>query len=363
MLVPTLAGAALALALSLPLAWKWELGVRRVAFSVDRVSRCSRPASWRCSTASWPISPPSSARCWWPASRSTFAFAILAYRFYRDPQRTPPAVDDDVVISPADGEVIYVRRSEGGKLPRATKKGRDYDLVELTKTPLKHDDAVVIGIAMSFLDVHVNRAPIAGRVRLRQHFPGRFGSLGRPEMVYENERATTVIERGDMEIAMVQIASRLVRQIASYVKVGEDVSLGQRVGVIRLGSQVDVVLPVRPDVVVNVQPGQRVRAGESVLAVVTSEYAAASLTRRAHTARRCRHRLGRAGGCAPRAVGALQGDAEVAGRRPARQARRVGVQVQEDAATSGASSAAARRASSARRAAARCCATASRAPA
>ena len=71
---------------------------------------------------------------------------------------------------------------------------------------------------MSFLDVHVNRAPIAGRVRLRKHFPGRFGSLGKPEMVFENERATTVIERGGMEIAMVQIASRLVRQIAAFVE-------------------------------------------------------------------------------------------------------------------------------------------------
>ena len=89
-------------------------------------------------------------------------------------------------------------------------------------------------------------------------------------MVYENERATTVIERGDMEIAMVQIASRLVRQIASYVKVGENVALGQRVGVIRLGSQVDVVLPARPDVTVAVREGQRVRAGESVLAHLAS---------------------------------------------------------------------------------------------
>jgi len=269
-LVPTLVGAALALALTLPLAWKWELGVRRVAISVTCLALFAAGlVAWfdgAVADLSTVVSTPLVA-----GLALTFAFAILAYRFYRDPQRNPPAVADDVVISPADGEVIYVRRSEGGKLPRATKKGRDYDLVELTKTPLKHDDAVVIGIAMSFLDVHVNRAPIAGRVRLRQHFPGRFGSLGRPEMVYENERATTVIERGDMEIAMVQIASRLVRQIASYVKVGEDVSLGQRVGVIRLGSQVDVVLPSRPDVVVNVQPGQRVRAGESVLAVVSSE--------------------------------------------------------------------------------------------
>lgn len=266
MLVPTLAGCVLALALSLPLAWKWELGVRRVAVSVTALALLSALIVAAIASA---IDLSQVVRTLAVAGFTlAFAFAILAYRFYRDPKRTPPEVADDVVISPADGEVVYVRRSEGGMIPSSTKKGRDYELIELTKTPLKHDDAVVIGIAMSFLDVHVNRAPISGRVRLRQHFPGRFGSLGRPEMVYENERATTVIERDDMEIAMVQIASRLVRQIASYVKVGENVALGQRVGVIRLGSQVDVVLPARPDVLVNVQPGQRVRAGESVLAVV-----------------------------------------------------------------------------------------------
>src|SRR6266508_3112982 len=100
---------------------------------------------------------------------------------------------------------------------------------------------------------------------------GRFGSLGRAEMVFENERATTVIERPDFEIAVVQIASRLVRQIAAYVDVGENVALGQRIGVIRLGSQVDVVLPARAGLQVNVKPGQRVKAGESILATLTQK--------------------------------------------------------------------------------------------
>ena len=285
MVVPTLAGGLLALAIAAPLAWKWELGVRRVAVAVTGLALLSALIVAVIAAA---VDLPELVRALLVGGMAlALAIAILAYRFYRDPNRTPPQVDDDVVLSPADGEVVYVRHSEGGMLPSSTKKGRDYELVELTKTPLRHEDAIVIGIAMSFLDVHVNRAPIAGRVRLRQHFPGRFGSLGRPEMVYENERATTVIERGDLEIAMVQIASRLVRQIASYVKVGEEVALGQRVGVIRLGSQVDVVLPARPDLTVNVRAGQRVRAGESVLAVVTSasmDRPAAELTSSANSA-------------------------------------------------------------------------------
>jgi phosphatidylserine decarboxylase len=267
-LVPTLAGAVMALAIAVPLAWKWELGVRRVAIAVTGLALLGALVVAALDGA---LGLPGAVQALLVAGIAlAAAFAILAYRFYRDPERTPPQVGDDVLVSPADGEVIYVRHSQSGMLPSSTKKGRDYELVELTKTPLRDDDAIVIGIAMSFLDVHVNRAPISGRVRVRQHFPGRFGSLGRPEMVYENERATTVIERDDIEIAMVQIASRLVRQIASYVKVGEDVALGQRVGVIRLGSQVDVVVPARPDVVVKVKEGERVRAGESVLALLES---------------------------------------------------------------------------------------------
>jgi len=263
MFVSIVAGGLLALALALPLAWKWELGMRRVGLAVTALAVASA-----CVVAVLDAIAGLSALlagalvC---GLTLASAFGILAYRFYRDPERTAPA-DDNAVISPADGEVVYIRHSHEGRLPAVNKKGREYDLVELTKTPLRERDAVVIGIAMSFLDVHVNRAPIAGEVAFRKHFPGRFGSLGRPEMVYENERATTVIRRGSLEIAVVQIASRLVRQIAAYVDVGEKVAPGQRIGVIRLGSQVDVVVPAREGLEVAVQPGDRVRAGETVLA-------------------------------------------------------------------------------------------------
>jgi phosphatidylserine decarboxylase len=264
-LVPALAGCLLALAITLPLAWKWELGVRRVGVAVAVIAVVVAAL-----TSFVELPDAASAAVVWALTLAV-AFAILAWRFYRDPERRPPTVDDDIVVSPADGEVIYVRTSKDGRLPVATKHGRDYELLELTKTPLRDEEAVVVGIAMSFLDVHINRAPIAGHIRLRRHFPGRFGSLGRADMVFENERATTVIERPDYEIAVVQIASRLVRQIAAYVDVGESVALGQRIGVIRLGSQVDVVLPARAGLQVNVKPGQRVRAGESILATLTPQ--------------------------------------------------------------------------------------------
>jgi phosphatidylserine decarboxylase len=272
MLAHTAAGLALALALMLPLAWKWQLGVRRVAAAVTVLGLGA-------GLLVWAIDANLLLRSLLVAALTlTAATALLVYRFYRDPERTAPVTDEHAIVSPADGEVVYVRESRGGRLPVSTKRGHDYALTELTKTTLRRDDAVVIGISMSFLDVHVNRAPIAGRVTVQRHFAGLFGSLRRPEMVFENERATTVIERGPLQVAVVQIASRLVRQIVSYVREGDDVALGQRIGVIRLGSQVDVVVPMTAALEVFVRTGDRVRAGESVLAQVRAEAGSASRT-------------------------------------------------------------------------------------
>lgn len=256
-----LLGILLALATALPLAWKWGLGLPRVAlvvlalglFSGVLVKELPGSGGYRTGLV-------------WVLAMAA-AFVILAYRFYRDPERQAPE-RDDVIVSPADGEVIYVRESRGATLPVSTKDGRHYTLRELTRTLLQTDDAHVIGISMSFLDVHVNRAPIAGRVAVQRHFCGKFGSLRRPEMVFENERATTIIERDGLQVAVVQIASRLVRQIVTFVREGQSVTLGERIGMIRLGSQVDLVLPARPDVKVLVKPGESVWAGQSILAVL-----------------------------------------------------------------------------------------------
>ena len=257
-----LIGALLALTTGLPLTWKWELGVGRsaaalVLFAVlagllvggvlGRDGGLAVLLTWRLAMA--------------------LAGALVAWRFYRDPERTRPE-GEDLVISPAEGQVIYVKRSADGQLPVAEKQGRSFRLDELTRTPLDSGEAVVIGIALSFLDVHVNRAPVPGRVVVQRRFPGPFGSLKDPSAVFVNERATTVLEHRGTQIAIVLIASRLVRRIVSYVKEGEEVALGQRIGVIRFGSQVDLVLPVRDGIRVLVEPGQRVRAGETVVATL-----------------------------------------------------------------------------------------------
>jgi phosphatidylserine decarboxylase len=103
-------------------------------------------------------------------------------------------------------------------------------------------------------------------------------------MIFENERATLLIDRGDVTIGVVQIASRLVRRIVSYVSEGEDIELGTRIGAIRFGSQVDVVVPRRADLDVRVRPGDRIRAGESIIAVLPREASPDATQRDANTA-------------------------------------------------------------------------------
>lgn len=191
--------------------------------------------------------------------------ALVMWRFWRDPQRVPPR-SRGVVLSPADGQVLYVREADESAVPLVTKGRRGYRLGELTGTRLVSEPAHVVGIEMTFLDVHVNRCPVSGRVRQTEHIGGSFLSLRREEAPFVNERLTTVIENETLTVAVVQIASRLVRRIESYLAPGMAVAAGQRLGVIRLGSLVAVVIPKREGVIITVRPGDRVTAGVSILA-------------------------------------------------------------------------------------------------
>jgi phosphatidylserine decarboxylase len=267
MLVAGVIGGALAVAVGLAAAWKWELGLRRCA--VAGVGFAAVAIAVVAAVAGAADVSPAAGGLAVAALTLAMGAGALLWRFYRDPERSPPLADD-VVVSPADGVVLYVRRSEGGRLPVATKHGRRYALAELVRTPLSTGDATVVGIALTFLDVHVNRAPIAGAVTSERRHPGRFASLKDPASVFTNERATLVVDRPGLQVAVVLIASRLVRRIVSYVREGEAVALGQRIGVIRFGSQVDLVLPDRDDIHVLVRPGRRVVAGETVLARIAT---------------------------------------------------------------------------------------------
>ena len=198
------------------------------------------------------------------ATQLVVYLAALAYRFYRDPDRVPPS-DPSAVVSPADGKVIYVRRIEPGSLLQSDKRGSRLVLDELTQTRLADRELWQIGISMVFTDVHVNRAPIAGRVLLSQHRPGRFLSLRSAEAVNLNERQTMLLDNGRFQVAIVQIASRLVRRIQSYVQPGQDVHLAQRIGMIKFGSQVDLFLPLASVGAICVEVGDALKAGETIV--------------------------------------------------------------------------------------------------
>jgi phosphatidylserine decarboxylase len=266
MLLDTVAAVGLVAATILPLAWKWQLGVARAAAMVIPLALVWSAVVGLVGSGS----APGFLVAWVLTAVSALSF--VAFRFYRDPERRPPD-RDDVVVSPADGKVVYVHRSRGGELPVSAKSGRPYTLDELTKTPFEQSEAIVIGIALNFLDVHVNRAPIEGQVTLCRRHEGSFRSLRVLAAVFENERATAIIERDGFRVAVVMIASRLVRRITTCVQTGQRLACGQRIGAIRFGSQVDVVMPAAQLERVAVGPGSTVVAGESIIATLEAPVA------------------------------------------------------------------------------------------
>jgi phosphatidylserine decarboxylase len=118
---------------------------------------------------------------------------------------------------------------------------------------------------MNVMDVHVNRAPIEGRIALLKNIKGGFPGLGKPNAEVRSQRAAILFENGNILVGVVQIASRFVRGIVQYVKEEQQVQLGQRIGMIRFGSQVDLVIPNIPNCQITVESGSTVRAGITVM--------------------------------------------------------------------------------------------------
>jgi phosphatidylserine decarboxylase len=165
--------------------------------------------------------------------------AAFVLYFFRDPDRTPPV--GDWIISPADGRVVDVREMEW--------EGR-----RVWK----------ISIFLSIFDVHVNRSPISGTIQSIQYSPGKFLVASRDRASVENEQNTVTIQGERCTVTFKQIAGLIARRIVFRKKIGDRVESGERVGLIKFGSRVDVLMPeaVRP----SVQKGDRVRAGVSILA-------------------------------------------------------------------------------------------------
>ena len=168
--------------------------------------------------------------------------------FFRDPVRTTP-VDPKLVIAPADGLVTMITRT--GAPPELAVAGL---AGEFTR----------VSIFMSVFDVHINRSPIAGRIRKIAYVPGKFLNADLDKASEDNERQHFLVERDDgITIGFTQIAGLVARRILSFVKEGDTVSAGERIGLIRFGSRVDVFLPAGTGS--QVLLGQRTIAGETVL--------------------------------------------------------------------------------------------------
>jgi phosphatidylserine decarboxylase len=178
---------------------------------------------------------------------------IWVATFFRDPVRTTPH-DEKLIIAPADGLITMIARVP----PPPELKGTD---------GLPDGDYTRVSIFMSVFDVHINRAPITGRIRRIAYVPGKFINADLDKASEDNERQHFLIEgAGGLQIGMTQIAGLVARRILAFVREGDDVEAGQRIGLIRFGSRVDVYLPTgtSPKVLL----GQRAIAGETVLAEV-----------------------------------------------------------------------------------------------
>ena len=186
-------------------------------------------------------------------------FASLGvFAFFRDPERVVPQ-GRDLIVSPADGLVTLIEQVP----PPPELQAPDTD----GSSGLPPEPVTRISIFMSVFDVHINRAPIGGTVRRVIYIPGRFVNADLDKASEENERQQVLIERADgVQIAFTQIAGLVARRIVPFIKPGDIVAAGQRVGLIRFGSRVDVYLPRGTDS--KVLLGQKVIGGETVLAEI-----------------------------------------------------------------------------------------------
>ncbi|MDD2336183.1 MAG: phosphatidylserine decarboxylase, partial [Geobacteraceae bacterium] len=170
-----------------------------------------------------------------------FSATILLIRFYRDPVRVPPD-GENCFVSPADGVIKYVKNIEKNAYPLSSKGKESVKLAQPFIEILPDQKGYLVGISMSFLDVHVTRAPIQGEMTFSEHVTGSFLSLKKPEAVYRNERVNQVIKNSRYDVGIIHIASRLVRRIVPYAKKGDDVTRGQKIALITFGSQVDIIV-------------------------------------------------------------------------------------------------------------------------
>lgn len=172
-----------------------------------------------------------------------FLLSLFVAYFFRDPEREVPQ-DERLVVSPADGLVVVVK-------PVELADGKTGTLVS---------------IFLSIFDVHINRSPLAGRIIETDYRPGRFLVATKQRASVENEQNVITVENKYATVVFKQIAGLIARRIVFWKQKGDQVLLGERVGLIKFGSRVDIILP--PQVTVVARRGERVKGGISIIGKV-----------------------------------------------------------------------------------------------
>jgi phosphatidylserine decarboxylase len=186
-----------------------------------------------------------SVRSWglWLLALALTVVALWVAYFFRDPERGGDR-GAGIVIAPADGKVVMV--------------------TEVDEPAFLHGRATRVSIFMNIFNVHVNRYPVSGTVRFVHYNPGKFLNAAAEKSSLENEQMSVGIESGRSRVLVRQIAGLIARRVVTYSREGEQVEQGDRMGLIRFGSRVDVFVPPNANVTVNV--GQLTFAGVTVVA-------------------------------------------------------------------------------------------------
>jgi phosphatidylserine decarboxylase len=181
--------------------------------------------------------------CIWPGLVFLF-LGLFVFYFFRDPDRPIPS-DPSLIVSPADGHVV-----------------------EIVDEALDEQMGHRVSIFLAVWDVHVQRAPVAGRIARVDYRPGKFLGAFRSEASRVNEQNVIYMDTAHGRVVFKQIAGAIARRVIFWTKAGSNVALGERVGMIRFGSRVDIWLPM--EALITVSRGQMVKGGESVLGKWTS---------------------------------------------------------------------------------------------
>jgi phosphatidylserine decarboxylase len=174
---------------------------------------------------------------------------LFTLYFFRDPRRVPPAAED-LIVSPADGTIVEISKGAEGSFLK--------------------ENTVKIGIFLSVFNVHVNRAPCAGVVRSIKYTPGRFVDARKPDCGTVNEQNAIHID-GKVPVVVTQIAGAIARRIVCAIRENEPIEKGQKIGMIKFGSRTDLYIPESRLAELQIQLGEKVKGGETVLARVRSE--------------------------------------------------------------------------------------------